>query len=298
MTYKIAICAGHGYNTSGKRTPDDEREWAFNDKVADAFMSEMSKYAGVEVKRFDDVTGKTDVSLSARVKGAKTWGADVYISFHHNANTGKWGNWTGTQVHVYKTKPSGSDRLAKLVNPEIVKAYGLRDRGIIYNDLYITRETHCDAILIEGGFMDSTIDIKKLRNNTVLANAGKGVAKAVAKFGGLKLKPVPVPKPVPKPVPVSSGKTHKVVAGDTLYSISRKYGISVDKIKAYNGMKDTVLSIGEVIKLSAVKTHKIVNGDTLWGLSRKYSLSVAEIKSINGLKSDVLTIGDVLTVSK
>src|SRR5690606_2802743 len=44
------------------------------------------------------------------------------------------------------------------------------------------------AILIEGGFMDSTVDIIKLRNNTVLANAGKGTAKAVAKYANLKLK--------------------------------------------------------------------------------------------------------------
>jgi N-acetylmuramoyl-L-alanine amidase len=299
MTVKIAVGAGHGYNTAGKRTPDGEREWTFNDKLVDAFIKEMSKYAGVEVKRMDDPTGKTDVPLSVREDKAEAWGADIYISFHHNANTGKWGTWTGTQTHVYKSRPEGATRLAKLVQPELVKAYGLRDRGIIFNDLYITRELNCTAILIEGAFMDSVIDIKKIRDDKVLANAGAGVARATAKFAGLKLKPVVKPKPVS--VATNTGtkvKTHTVVKGDTLWGLSRKYGVSVADLKKWNGLKSDVLSIGDVLKLSAIKTHKIVAGDTLWGLSRKYDLTVAELKAINGLKSDVLSIGDVLVVSK
>ena len=42
------------------------------------------------------------------------------------------------------------------------------------------------AILIEGGFMDSTIDIKKLRDDRVLENAGKMIAQSFANFVGLK----------------------------------------------------------------------------------------------------------------
>ncbi|TSI09756.1 hypothetical protein FJQ64_04945 [Lysinibacillus sp. BW-2-10] len=42
------------------------------------------------------------------------------------------------------------------------------------------------AILVEGGFMDSTIDIKKLRNNQVLENVGKAIAQAFARFVGLE----------------------------------------------------------------------------------------------------------------
>lgn len=187
---KIAVDAGHGFYTLGKRTPDDEREWTFNDKVVKAFIAEISKYEGVEVRRFDDVTGKTDVPLKTRTDGANRWGADLYISFHHNANTSRWGSWGGVETHVYKTAPSRSVQLAKLVQPELVKAYGLRDRGIKYTDLHITRETRCDAILIEGGFMDSTTDIHKLRDDSVLAAAGKGVARAVAQFYKLATKPI------------------------------------------------------------------------------------------------------------
>ncbi|WP_338350111.1 glucosaminidase domain-containing protein [Nonlabens tegetincola] len=39
--------------------------------------------------------------------------------------------------------------------------------------------------------------------------------------------------------------SHKVVAGDTLYSISRKYNITVDQLKAFNGLKDNTISVGQ-----------------------------------------------------
>jgi N-acetylmuramoyl-L-alanine amidase len=192
---KVGYCAGHSFNTLGKRSPDDEREWTFNDKVARAFAEELSKYDGVELKRFDDPTGKTDIPLKTRTDNANAWGADIYISFHHNANKAVWGNWTGIETFVYTSPSPNSEKLAKLIHPEMVKAYGLTDRGIKKENLHIVRELKCPSILVEGGFMDSTIDIKKLRDDNVLRNAGIGVANAVVKYGELKPKVAFQPKP-------------------------------------------------------------------------------------------------------
>lgn len=199
---KIAICAGHGgykslnpkiYSTPGKRTPDGEPEWEFNNKLVLAFMEEIKKYEGVEVLRLDDVTGKTDIPLSTRTKKANDWKADIYISFHHNANTSNWGAWTGVETFHWPNGKSLS--LAKIVHPYIVKAYGLRDRGLKDGShLWIIKNTKMPSILIEGGFMDSTIDIKKLRDDKVLKEAGIGVAKGVAEYGNLKLKNITSPK--------------------------------------------------------------------------------------------------------
>jgi len=184
---KVGYDAGHGYNTPGKRTPDGEREWTFNDIVARAFANELANYEGVASKRFDDSTGKADVTLKQRTDGANAWGANYYISFHHNANTAKWGSWTGVEIFVYLgNKNTKSGQLAKAVHPALVKAYGLKDRGIKEGNLHIVRETKMPAILIEGGFMDSTIDIKKLRDKSVLQNAGKMIAQALATHLGLK----------------------------------------------------------------------------------------------------------------
>lgn len=45
-------------------------------------------------------------------------------------------------------------------------------------------------------------------------------------------------------------KFHEVIKGDTLYSISREYGLSVDKIKSINGLNSNTISIGQKIYVS------------------------------------------------
>ena len=189
---KVGYCAGHGYNTPGKRTPDDEREWTFNDVVARAFANELARYEGVTSKRFDDPTGQRDIPLQERTDNANLWDAQYYISFHHNALGATWGNHTGVETFVYiGNKNTTSGELAAAIHPALVKAYGLEDRGIKEEDLHIVRETKMPAILIEGGFMDSMIDIHKLRDKNVLENVGRMIAQALATY--LKLKTLSTP---------------------------------------------------------------------------------------------------------
>lgn len=183
---KIGFDAGHGLNTPGKRTPDGEPEWTFNNKVARAFANELALYKGVMSKRFDDPTGRRDVPLIERTNGANNWGANYYISFHHNALASVWGEHTGVETFIYTTPKPKSTEFANAIHPALVQSYGLRNRGIKKANLHIVRETNMPAILVEGGFMDSTIDIKKLRNNQVLENVGKAIAQALARFVGLE----------------------------------------------------------------------------------------------------------------
>lgn len=192
---KIAYDAGHGINTPGKRSPDDEREWNFNNHVVLGFQAELLRYKDVELLRTDDSTGKTDVTLKARTDKANNWKADYYISFHHNANTSKWGTWTGVETFTYTGVQTKSTDLAKALHPALVKGYGLRDRGIKQANFHIVRETKMPAILIEGGFMDSTIDIKVMRDTNKLQNAGKLIAQALASHLKLQLKNVETTKP-------------------------------------------------------------------------------------------------------
>lgn len=208
MTYKVAYDAGHGKYTAGKRSPSgvmEEREWFFNDEVARAFAKELGTYKGVELHRMDDPTGKRDVPLSERTNKANKLKASLYISFHHNAlYDNKWGDHTGVETYYFKGSKNGQ-KLAAEVQKAIVKVYGLRDRGIKTNNLHITRETNMTAVLVEGGFMDSTNDIKKLRDKKVLRDAGKAIAKVVANYLGLtkakEEKPVQPPKTNAKPTP-------------------------------------------------------------------------------------------------
>lgn len=57
----------------------------------------------------------------------------------------------------------------------------------------------------------------------------------------------PVSKPVDNTNPKDQIDRHLVKSGDTLFSISRKYNITVDELKAYNSLTSTALSIGQVL---------------------------------------------------
>ena len=64
--------------------------------------------------------------------------------------------------------------------------------------------------------------------------------------------PTPDPKPDPvKPSPSGNGKWtyHTVAAGETLYSLFRRYGVKVDEIKRLNGLKSNNISIGQKLKI-------------------------------------------------
>lgn len=47
--------------------------------------------------------------------------------------------------------------------------------------------------------------------------------------------------------------TYSVQPGDTLYSISKRFNLTVETIKNYNGLKDNAISIGQVLYLHSVK---------------------------------------------
>lgn len=189
MMVKIALDAGHGTNTPGKRTPDDEREWSFNNKVLLACMAALQQYEGLQIKRLDDPTGKSDVPLTVRTNVANNWNADVLVSIHHNANMGKWGSHGGVETYVQeRTASKASKDLAALIQPRIVKAMGLANRGVRSKDLHMLRESKMPAVLTEGGFMDSTIDIIAMRSDAKLKAQGEAIAEGLAIYFKLKLK--------------------------------------------------------------------------------------------------------------
>lgn len=59
----------------------------------------------------------------------------------------------------------------------------------------------------------------------------------------------PSPAPSKPSAPASSSGTHKVVYGDTLSGIGKKYGVSVTDIKVWNGLKSSDIYPGDVLKV-------------------------------------------------
>gem|GEM_PF-3008653 len=197
---KIVLDAGHGLGTLGKRTPDGEPKWAFNNTVLLAAEAALTAFRDVRILRTDDPTGRRDVPLKERTDRANAWNADLFVSFHHNANTGNWGSWGGTETFTLDARGANpkSAELARIIQPAIVRAMGLRDRGVKKMNLHVLRETHMPAVLIEGGFMDSRTDIQVLRDPARLQAQGNAAATAIAAcFGLVKRTPasaVPAPQ--------------------------------------------------------------------------------------------------------
>jgi flagellum-specific peptidoglycan hydrolase FlgJ/LysM repeat protein len=93
---------------------------------------------------------------------------------------------------------------------------------------------------------------------------------------------------------------HTVIAGDTFYSLSKKYNVAVNTLKTLNNNKDNSLSLGQQILIKKPKViinykiHIVKKSDTLYSLSKKYNVSVNYLKEVNELTSNELALGQEL----
>lgn len=189
---KIAYNAGHILATPGKRIPGEldpaeTREWVLNDRVAWYFAQAMSRYRNVELRRLDDPEGIENIDIDVRVALANVWGADFYLSIHHNA-AGQI--FDGGGVMMFISAVGGeSERYAREIYEQVVEATGLRgDRvePVAVGNLYEVRQTTMPAVLAEYGFMDSTADAPVILTEEFAREAGYATARAIARTAGLE----------------------------------------------------------------------------------------------------------------
>ena len=121
--------------------------------------------------------------------------------------------------------------------------------------------------------------------------------------------------------PSQVGREYRVVAGDTLYSIARRHGVSVAQLKKWNQLSSDMILVGQALKVSqsnstevekptrpqvtkpttpqtTEKNYKVVSGDTLYRISQRFGVSVQNIKDWNYLKSDVIFVGQQLVLKQ
>ena len=209
---------------------------------------------------------------------------------------------------------------------------------------YILRNTpNIESVIIEYGFLDSKgDDINQLKNNyEALAEA---IVKAVANYIGVpyyaqkneyytvksgdtlysiaKKFNIPVDKlkninnlnsnmlSIGQKLKIKESDTnitenyYSVQPGDTLYSISNKYNVSIEDLKKWNNLATNILSIGQRLIIrepkkenaNDISTYIVKSGDTLYSIAKKYNTSVSEIKTLNNLLSNTLSIGQELKV--
>lgn len=102
---------------------------------------------------------------------------------------------------------------------------------------------------------------------------------------------------------ITTNNTYVVQNGDSLYSISRMYGISVDDIKNANNLTSNILTIGQVLTIptddvssNTSNLYVVKKGDSLWSIANRFGVSINQIRMINNLNSDILSIGQTLII--
>ena len=195
--FKIAIDAGHYLKTPGKRVDkaldkDQTREWVLNDRVAHYFAEAAKQYENVETLRVDDTTGKKDVSLSTRCKAANNWGADVYISCHHNAGV-NLGTGGGIVAFSNKEGTKGAEYRDEIY-AACIAAGGLkgnRAQPVQAKAFYVLKNTKAPAVLMEYGFMDSRTDVPVIMTEDYAKAMGYATMAGIAKAAGFTRKVMP-----------------------------------------------------------------------------------------------------------
>ena len=127
---------------------------------------------------------------------------------------------------------------------------------------------------------------------------------------------------------VVATSSYTVKAGDTLYAIASRYGLSVASLKALNNLNSNLIYVGQTLKVSGTAStnqsnqtssqtnlqdsnnngatssgnqsgsYTVKAGDSLWGISHKYGMSIDSLKSLNNLSSNFIYPGQVLKVSQ
>jgi membrane-bound lytic murein transglycosylase D len=126
-------------------------------------------------------------------------------------------------------------------------------------------------------------------------------------------------KPLPQLFEQSDRIRYRVRSGDYLGKIANRYGVTVSKIKRWNGLRSNNLRIGQRLtiyprKLGTTassskkktssstlsgKTYIVKSGDSLWSISQKFpGITVYQLKKWNDISSTKLKPGMTLKLKK
>ena len=75
-------------------------------------------------------------------------------------------------------------------------------------------------------------------------------------------------------------------AGDTVYSISRRYGVAIRSFIEANRLQAPFrLGVGQRLRLPAPSRHRVAKGETIYAIARKYAVSEHELVRRNGIRA-------------
>ena len=215
---------------------------------------------------------KNVIAISNRLENSDEEGVDIIYSLKNsNSLSNKFQN-------------SFEER-----NVNVNKVYQRRDENDTskdYDDLL--KNSNIETIIINYGHINNKNDINNLINN--YKDYAESVIKTISTHLGV-------------PYSFPSLNEYIVQKGDSLWSISKKFNITVNELKQLNNLKTNTISINQILKIPSSEsnlldqiTYTVAKGDSLWSISQKYNTTVSKLKELNNLNSNILSIGQILKI--
>ncbi|MBV7270376.1 LysM peptidoglycan-binding domain-containing protein [Winogradskyella luteola] len=170
------------------------------------------------------------------------------------------------------------------------------------DDYYVVKEG--ETLLEIANRNNTTLtELKRVNNlETTLVSEGQR----------LRVRNFDVVETEPKVLPIvktneNHSEFHIVEPGETLYSLAKQYGLTVDKLKQQNGLISNTIKVGQKLniletdldqELGHISVWTVSNGDTLYSIAKKNGTTVEQIKSLNGLTSNLIKIGQKLQLGQ
>ena len=285
--YKIVIDAGHGGDdpgASGNGIVEKDLTLKISQYMYDLFRE---KGIPVTMTRTTDETLTPDERVDRILSAYGNNKNVIVVSNHINAGGGD-----GAEViYAIRNNSTLSNLILnsfKNVGQNVRDAFQRRLPSNTSKDYYfIHRNTGVtEPVIVEYGFLDSTLDDPtQLKND--YQKLTKAVVDAILEYIGYS---------------VEEENVYTVKSGDTLWSVAKKFGISVDELKKVNNLTSNSLSIGQKLVIPSEKettnknVYTVQSGDTLYSIAKKYDVSVDAIKEANNLPNNTLTIGQILII--
>ena len=289
MNTKVIVDAGHGGNDSG----------AVNGNIKEKDLTlQAAKYIDRRLKELginsvltrDDDEYLPREDRIRRINSLTNNQPAILISNHINAGGGE-----GAEI-VYALR---NDSTLADITLQNIGEVGQLKRKVYQRRLpenpnldyyYILRESgqNTEPILIEYGFIDNIKDQNKLLN--YLDDYAEAVVKSIAEYTN-----TPYLEP-------NTSEQYTVQRGDTLYSISQKFNIPVNKLKEINNLNTNTILPGQILIIKETETppqpatYKVQKGDTLYSISQKFNTTVDEIKRLNNITSNNIYINQELYI--
>ncbi|MEX2531146.1 MAG: DUF5715 family protein [Gemmatimonadota bacterium] len=118
----------------------------------------------------------------------------------------------------------------------------------------------------------------------------------------------PTPSEVGTPAPSGGGTraTHTVGRGESLWTISRLYGVTEAALRQANGLSSDRILVGQELNVPdgasfdagspATAEHRVARGESLWAIARRHGVSVDVLRRLNGIGTSRIYAGQVLAV--